>query len=76
MFPYTVNYTESESDIQNNNLLYKMDQACQNTFEILKSKSTVYPPKTDTHRRFRTRNRILEPVRNFYKKYIVLFLPL
>ena len=24
MFPYTVKYTESESDIQNNNLLYKI----------------------------------------------------
>ena len=23
MFPYTIKYTESESDIQNNNLLYK-----------------------------------------------------
>ena len=33
MFPYTVNYTESESNIQNNNLLYKIDQQCQNTFE-------------------------------------------
>ena len=26
MFPYTVKYTESESDIQNNNLLYKIHQ--------------------------------------------------
>ena len=35
MFPYTEKYTESESDIQNNDLLYKIDQQCQNTFEIL-----------------------------------------
>ena len=28
-------------------------------------------PKTDTHRCFWTRNRILEPVRIFYKKYIM-----
>ena len=45
MFPYRVKYTESEYDIQNNNLLYKIDQQCQNTFEHLKSKSTVYPPR-------------------------------
>ena len=45
MFPYRVKYTESESDIQNNNLLYKIRPKCQNTFETLKSKSTVYPPK-------------------------------
>ena len=29
------------------------------------------PPKTDTHRRFRTRSRILESVRIFYKSYII-----
>ena len=49
MFPYTVKYTASEYDIQNNNLLYKLDQQCPNTFEIWKSESTVYPQKTDTH---------------------------
>ena len=27
--------TESEYDIQNNNLLYTIDQQCQNTFEML-----------------------------------------
>ena len=45
MFPYRVKYTESEYDIQNNDLLYKIHQKHQNTFELLKSKSTVYPPK-------------------------------
>ena len=34
MFPYRVKYTESESDIQNNNLLYKIHQTCQNTFDL------------------------------------------
>ena len=68
MFPYRDKYTESVNDIQNNYLLYKIHQTCQNTFEIRKSKSTVYPPKTDTHRRLRTRNRILEPARIFYIK--------
>ena len=38
MFPYKVKYTESEYDIQNNYLLYKIDQQCQNTFEILENK--------------------------------------
>ena len=35
MFPYTEKYTESESDIQNSNLLYKIHQKHQNTFEHL-----------------------------------------
>ena len=35
MFPYRVKYTESESDIQDNNLLYKKDPQCQNAFELL-----------------------------------------
>ena len=35
MFPYRVKYTESESDIQNNNSLYKIHQQYQNTFDIL-----------------------------------------
>ena len=35
MFPYRVKYTEFESDIQNNDLLYKISQQCQNTFEHL-----------------------------------------
>ena len=34
MFPYTVKYNESESIIQNNNLLYKIDQKCQNIFDL------------------------------------------
>ena len=34
MFPYTVKYTESEYDIQNNDLLYKIDQQWQNTFDF------------------------------------------
>ena len=35
MFLYTEKYTESESDIQNNDLLYKINPKCQNTFEQL-----------------------------------------
>ena len=35
MFPYRVKYHESEYDIKNNDLLYKIDQKCQNTFELL-----------------------------------------
>ena len=37
MFPYRVKHTESESDIQHNDLLYKIDQQCQNTFEFLEN---------------------------------------
>ena len=36
MFPYRVKYTESEYDIQNNDLLYKTHQQYQNTFEQMK----------------------------------------
>ena len=39
MFLYTEKYTEAESDIQNNNLLNKIHQKCQNTFEFLGGKS-------------------------------------
>ena len=35
MFPYRVKHTESEYDIQNNDLLYKTHKQYQNTFEIL-----------------------------------------
>ena len=33
MFPYTIKHTESECDIQNNDLLYKIHQQHQSTFE-------------------------------------------
>ena len=53
MFPYTVKYTESESDIQNINLLNKIHQQCQNTFEFLegfgkfeKIKNTYFSKKS------------------------------
>ena len=45
MFPYRVKYTESEYDIQNNDLLYKIHQKHQNTLYLPKSKSKVYPKK-------------------------------
>ena len=37
MFPYRVKYTESESDIQNNDLLYKINPKYQNTFDLLEN---------------------------------------
>ena len=40
MFPYTEKYTESESDTENNDLLYKTHQQCQNTFELLEHVGT------------------------------------
>ena len=33
MFPYRGKYTESEYDIQNNDLSYKIPKTCQNIFE-------------------------------------------
>ena len=42
MFPYRVKYTESEYDIQNNGLLYKIDQICQNTSEILEKEKRTF----------------------------------
>ena len=48
MFAYTEKYTESESDIQNNDLLYTTHQKHQNAFEklekcgnIKKNKKTI-----------------------------------
>ena len=35
MFQYNVKYTESEYDIQNNELLYKIHQKHPNAFEML-----------------------------------------
>ena len=35
MFPYTEKYTESESDIKNTNLFYKIGQQYQNAFDLL-----------------------------------------
>ena len=34
MFLYRVKYTESEYNIQDNDLLYKLDNKCQNTFDF------------------------------------------
>ena len=40
MFPYTVKFTESESDIQNINSLHKTHQQCQNTLKKHKKNRT------------------------------------
>ena len=41
MFPYTVKYTESESDLKNNNLLYQTHQTHQNTFDCLETLGNI-----------------------------------
>ena len=46
MFPYTVEYNESEYDIQNISLLYKIHQMCQNTFEHFDLLGNVSNTKT------------------------------
>ena len=56
MLPYRVQYNESESDTKKYNLFYKKHPQSQHIFEMLKSKSTVYPQNRhaqtflDTHR--------------------------
>ena len=40
MFPYTEKYTESKSDIKNNNLFYKIGPKCQNDFDLLENLRT------------------------------------
>ena len=39
MFPYTVKYTESESDIQNNDLLHKIEQNAKMFSNFWKTKN-------------------------------------
>ena len=36
MFPYRVKYNESEYHIQNNNLLFEIDQTYQNILDLLR----------------------------------------
>ena len=48
MFPYTEKYNESESVIQNNNLLYNTLQQHQNTFDFAKIKEKTKFSKTKT----------------------------
>ena len=61
MFPYTEKYTESESDIQNNDLLYKIDHKCQNTFELFEK----FP-------KFQKIESILELLAYFVKQIVIL----
>ena len=75
MLPYRFQYNESESEIKNYNLFYKKPKKPK-YFRNLEKYIDCLPPKTDTHRRFRTRNRILEPVRIilfFCKKYVIFY---
>ena len=46
MAAYTEKYTESESDIQNNDLLYNIYQQFKNTFEILETDWKFFKRKT------------------------------
>ena len=66
MFPYTIKYTESESDIKNNNLLEKIDQQCQNTFGILESVG-------NKRRKLNNFNFVFYYMYNFHNSYFVLF---
>ena len=50
MFPYRVKYTDAESDIQNNDLLYKINQTHQTTFVFVWE--NVGKQKTQTNQDF------------------------
>ena len=50
MFPYTVKYTESESDIQDINLLYNTHQQHQNTFSENTKNEKIKIPYFSKHR--------------------------
>ena len=41
MLPYRVQYNESEYDIKNYNLFYRIGQQCQNTFNVLENLENV-----------------------------------
>ena len=65
MFPYRVKYNESESDIQNNNLLYTIDKQCQNTFDMLENAVKAKIPKDNTL--------LFEYLYKLYNSYFVKF---
>jgi hypothetical protein len=50
MFPYRVKYTVSESDIQNNYLLYTIHQKHQNTFEQKTIFSKMFKKKQEHYK--------------------------
>ena len=52
MFPYKVTYTDYESDMQNNVLLYKIDHKCQNTFELFEKNGKSRQSKIQMFRNF------------------------
>ena len=74
MLPYRVQYNESESDIKNYNLFYKSTKT--KYFRNIEKQIDCLPPKTDTHRRSRTRIGCNTQVRIFFINVMcwVLFL--
>ena len=69
MFPYTVKYTESGYDIQNNNFLYKIDQQCQNTFDC----SELF---RNIRKRNQTNNIFFCNMYNSHSSFFVMFVTL
>ena len=65
MFLYRVKYTEFESDIQSTDLLYKIDQTCQNIFEYLEQFENI--------KYFKLLSCIIYKVHNSYFVYFVIF---
>ena len=53
MFPYTVKYDEFESDIQSNNLLYKIRHQHQNTFDKKENVGEFQKRKNETFQKIK-----------------------
>ena len=68
MFPYTEKCIESEYDIQNNDLSYKINPKCQNTFNCLKTVGK--PRKIET---FKNDNFLFCILYKFHNSYFVVF---
>ena len=63
MFIYTEKYTESEKHIQNINLLYKIHQRCQNTFEQIETSINI-----KKHKKW-----LFRYLNKFHNSYFVFF---
>ena len=75
MFLYTVKYTESEFDIQNNNLLYNLHQTYHNIFKN-KSNEVFYFSKQKKKKRAHLYiyNRLMSNMSNFY--FVICIIPI
>ena len=76
MFPYTVKYTESEYDIPNNNLLYKIHQQHQHIFEQHRVPKLFEKTKKTAKREIKRFKSFCCYLYKFYNPYFVTFVKL